>query len=73
MAMVILEGAYDRRRHEHDERAWLAWHVEALSRQKKMPALENFISAKMKRRSQTVAEQIAIAQRWTAAVGGLSG
>jgi hypothetical protein len=67
---VILDGAAGRLRREHNDRAWLAWHVEALSRQKKLPKLKDltFDAPRKPKRRQTVEEQIAIAHRWTAAL-----
>jgi hypothetical protein len=67
---TILDGVAIRLEREHNDRAWLAWHIEALARQKKMPRLKELttrMAAKPKRR-QTVEEQIAIAQAWTAAL-----
>ncbi|WP_315920442.1 hypothetical protein [Mesorhizobium sp. SP-1A] len=67
---VILEGEAGRVRRGQNDRAWLAWHVEALARSKKLPKLKDMMhDAPQKRaRRQTVEEQIAIAHRWTAAV-----
>lgn len=68
---VILDASVSRMHKEHNDRAWLAWHIEALARQKKLPKLKSLLidaaAAKPKRR-QTVEEQIAIAHRWTAAL-----
>lgn len=65
---VILDGAADRLRDERNNRAWLAWHIEALARAKKLPKLKEFLldAPKRERRRQTIEEQIAIAHRWTA-------
>jgi len=41
-----MRGAGDRLEREHRDRAWLAWHVEALSRQEKLPDAETFITGK---------------------------
>jgi len=67
---VILEGVASRLKREHNDRAWLAWHIEALARQKKLPKLKDLTPAAPKKgkRRQTVEEQIAIAHRWTAAL-----
>ncbi|NOV15873.1 hypothetical protein E5S70_07200 [Ensifer adhaerens] len=67
---VILDGAVDRMKSQHDERAWLAWHIEALARTKKLPKLKDLThgASKGPRRRQTVEEQIAIAEAWTAAL-----
>ena len=55
---------------EHNDRAWLAWHIEALARQKKLPRLRELTHGAPKgpRRGQTMEEQIAIAEAWTAAL-----
>lgn len=44
--LAHMRGAADRLEDEHRNRAWLAWHVEALSRQKKLPDAEEFIGGK---------------------------
>ena len=41
----------NRRRREHDERAWLAWHIAALGRTKKMPKLSDLMSKNLERRT----------------------
>lgn len=67
---MILDGATSRLKHEQNDRAWLAWHIEALARAKKMPKLAEMMHGAPKKpnRPQTVEEQIAIAHRWTAAL-----
>ncbi|RVK61942.1 hypothetical protein CN162_01475 [Sinorhizobium meliloti] len=67
---VVLDGVAIRLRREHNDRAWLAWHIEALARQKKMPRLKELARASTAkpRRRQSIEEQIAIAQAWTAAL-----
>lgn len=67
---AIIDGAAARLRREQDDRAWLAWHVEALHRTKKLPKLKDMLRGKSSRRK-TPEEMIAIAHRWTAALGGL--
>jgi hypothetical protein len=37
-----MRGAGKRIEREHQERAWLAWHVAALERQKTLPDFKNF-------------------------------
>lgn len=65
---VILKGAGARLSREHDANAWLAWHIEALARTKKLPKLEEMQSGKpQKRRRMTSAEMISMAHLWTAA------
>lgn len=40
---VIMDGAVSRLRRERSELAWLAWHIEALARTKKLPTLESLL------------------------------
>lgn len=56
-----------RLRREHNDRAWLAWHIEALHRAKKLPKLDKLLAKKPTRR-QTWEEQLAIMQDWSARV-----
>jgi len=53
-------------RREHNNRAWLAWHIAALSRAKKLPALKSLYT-RDKPRVQTWQEQFAVME--TFAVG----
>jgi len=65
---VILKGANANLRRRHDEAAWLAWHIEALARAKKLPKLENMQSkAPQRSRRMSPGEMIAMAHLWTAA------
>lgn len=65
---VILKGAGARLTREHDANAWLAWHIEALARSKKLPKLAEMQSGKpQKRRRMTPEEMISMAHLWTAA------
>ena len=65
---VILKGAGARLSREHDAKAWLAWHIEALARVKKLPKLTDMQSGKpAKRRKMTPEEMISMAHLWTAA------
>ena len=67
---VILDAQVSRMKHDHNDRAWLVWHIEALARQKKLPKLKDMlvgVTRKPKRR-QTAEELIAIAHQWTAAL-----
>lgn len=65
----MLKGAAARIQREQDNRAWLAWHIEALSRTKKLPALEKMMGSKKRRsRRMTADEMVAMAHLWTAAV-----
>jgi hypothetical protein len=62
---VILDGAANRLKREHNDRAWTAWHIEALSRQKKMPKLTDLTFAPEKtKRTMTPQEIEAITRSW---------
>jgi hypothetical protein len=54
---------------EHKARAWLAWHVAALMRVKKLPRLER-IAGRSPTRPQTPDEMLAIIKMLNAAYGG---
>lgn len=41
---VVIDGAVARMKRDRDERAILAWHIAALSRQKKLPKLKDLIT-----------------------------
>lgn len=51
---------------EHNERAWLAWHVAALPRSKKFPKLEKMLLRTGKKPRQTWQEDLAVMERWVA-------
>jgi hypothetical protein len=44
-----MRGRASVRRHEQQQMAWLAWHIEALARSKKMPSLQEMTGAKSAR------------------------
>ena len=47
-------GAVAKRlRNEHNARAWLAWHIAALQRQKKLPPLKNLQMRERPRKQQS--------------------
>lgn len=46
-----MRGMAYRSRIEQDRIAWLAWHVEALARTKKLPPLKDMMTKKARRRS----------------------
>lgn len=65
---IVLKGAEAALRRRHDDAAWLAWHIEALSRTKKLPKLKEMLSAQpRKRRRMTPEEMVSMAHLWTAA------
>lgn len=67
---ICLDGAADRLRAEQNGRAWLAWHVEALSRSKKLPELDRLMVCVSGVKKQAPDEMRAIIKTWVAANGG---
>jgi hypothetical protein len=67
-----LEVAEARQSKEEQSRRWHTWHTGALPLAKKFPAFKDFVPAReiAPTRRQTMAEQIAIARAWSAAVSG---
>jgi hypothetical protein len=67
----VFEGIGARLRREHNERAWLAWHVEALRRAKKVPPLKKLYAREPRqRRAQSWQDMQAAAKAWTLLLGG---
>lgn len=63
----MLDGAAERERRDHNDRAWLAWNTAHLHRVKRMAPLKDLvIRGKVARPPQTMDEQIAIAGQWLA-------
>lgn len=54
----------------HNQAAWLAWHVAALSRQKKLPKLGTLLAKRKPKRRQTPDEMLAMCKMLTVAMGG---
>ena len=67
-----LEGAFERLKREHDERAWLAWHTAGLGRVRRMPRLAK-LQSRRKIKRQTPDEMVAIATAWTRALAPKQG
>ena len=66
---VHLAGAVDRLEREQSDRAWLAWHIAALQRTKKLPRLRDLQPrSRPKTGAQSPAEMIAIARQWHAKI-----
>lgn len=59
------------REYEHNEFAWVAWHVAALQRVKKLPKLEKFLSKRKKRERQTSKQMRKIIEMHHALHGGV--
>ena len=62
----MLEGNAARLRHEHNQRAWLAWHSGMLSQVKKMPRLKT-LQILDAPKPQSIQNMIATAKAWVAA------
>lgn len=45
---LVIDGVTSRRNRERDERMSLAWHIEALARQKKLPKLDSMMTGAKK-------------------------
>ncbi|ORE90192.1 hypothetical protein ATO13_23191 [Stappia sp. 22II-S9-Z10] len=66
---AIVEGFGRRLEAEHNGRAWLVWHGEALHRVKKLPKLRDMLGRKRKpKRRQTPEEMMAAATAWHTAI-----
>ena len=66
---TVIRACAERSRQDHNDRAWLAHTVAALSRVKRLPKLKTLMIAKRgaRPRPQTADEQKAIARQWVAA------
>lgn len=62
---VCLAGAGERLEREQNGRAWLAWHIEALGRTKRLPKLDRLYV--QKRQRQTPQQMQAVVRAWMAA------
>jgi hypothetical protein len=67
---IIMAGRGDALARQHNERAWLAWHIAALPRAKKFPKLEKMMvkAGPVKRVRQTPEQMLMIAK----AMAGMS-
>jgi hypothetical protein len=64
---LIIEARWAYEARLHNRTAWLAWHVAALSRAKKLPTLKSMmVSKKQPQRRQTWQEQMAVMDQWAA-------
>jgi hypothetical protein len=63
---IAMHGKLRAARRDHNQRAWLAWHIAALQRTKKLPKLASLF-AKEKPRQQSWQEQQMIMSSWAAA------
>jgi hypothetical protein len=65
-----MDGARRRLEAEQDGRAWLAWHVAALSRQNTLPELSSLMGRIERPKLQTQEQQISAADQLFLAFGG---
>jgi hypothetical protein len=63
---IAMHGKLRAARRDHNQRAWLAWHIAALQRAKKLPRLKSML-AREKPRIQSWQEQVNIMQKWAMA------
>lgn len=66
---IAMNGKLRAARREHNQRAWLAWHVAALQRAKKLPTLKSML-ARDRPRPQSWQQQSTIMQSWAVAHNG---
>jgi hypothetical protein len=66
----LAEGYKQRQTHRMNELIYLAWHVEAFARQKKMPPLKGLMQDTSEKRQQTDDEMMAACRILNAAFGG---
>ncbi len=61
---AIVGGANDRLVREHNELAWLAWHIAAMVRSKKLPKIKTLMAKTAGKQRQDWREQMAIMDQW---------
>lgn len=66
---LMFEAAAERSKREHNNNAWLAWHVAALTRAQKFPKLKDLLH-RDRSKPQTPDQMIAILRALNAAHGG---
>lgn len=66
---AISDGVAERLKREQKDRAWLAWHIAALTRTTKMPKLEKLVASDKPKTPQDWQAQLAIAQQWASVTG----
>ena len=60
----ILEGNAARLKHEHNQRAWLAWHIAMMERANKLPRLDELL-IRDKPKRQSIDQMVAVAKSWS--------
>ena len=61
---MLMEAAAKRFEREHNGRVWLAWHIAALMRVKKLPDIKQMMLQRSSRPRQTWQQQLAIVTKW---------
>lgn len=57
-------------RREHNERAWMVWHIVAMPRSKRLPPIRKLMVKDRDRRPQSSEQMLSIAKQWTLLLGG---
>jgi hypothetical protein len=65
-----LKGKSAQFRREHNERAWLAYHIAGLHRTRKMPPIRRLMLRDRDRAPQTLQQMKGSAAQWTTLLGG---
>lgn len=61
---LLAEAAAKRVEREHNSRAWLAWHIAAMQRMKRIPDLKKLTVRDTTRPRQTWRQQLEIMAQW---------
>jgi hypothetical protein len=69
MVLHIATAARQRLANEHNGRAWLAWHITALPKQKRLPRLDTLTIKRQRTRDQTWQQQMQVCRMIAAAYG----
>jgi hypothetical protein len=62
----LIEAAARRFEREHNGRVWLAWHIAALQRMKKLPNLKKMMVDNTRRPRQSWQQQLSVFSEWVA-------
>lgn len=63
---LLIEAAAKRFEREHNARVWLAWHIAAMQRMKKMPDIKKMFLNNASRPRQSWQQQLQIMTKWAA-------
>lgn len=61
---LLTEAAAKKFEREHNSHAWLAWHIAAMSRTKKLPPLSKLIIKQTAKPRQTWRQQLGVMAEW---------